>query len=153
MAKPDVPAHILNPPVTDRERQLATLMHAASVFTPLWLPFIVWAVASRSNVPFLTAHSRQAAFEGIYWKAFLLFLMVVSLGFTVARLVYHYNTQWQELTWQEGLFRVLISIIVFVALWVFNLVQSVLQARSAYKGVWPKRERKRFAKAFASPNV
>lgn len=140
------------PAAPDLEKKLAAAMHAASIFAPLWFPFLVWVVAKSTKTDFLRAHARQAAFEGIVWKAILLILMVVSLTVTIVRLFHHISTNFSEFQWDEVAFRVILSLVVFVTLWLINFVQSLFQATAAYKGTWPKRERKRHAKALKAIN-
>lgn len=125
-------------------------MHIISIFAPLWFPFVVWAGAKSSNKPFLKAHARQAAFEGIVWKAFLLILMVASAIWTIVRLFHHFSTNFQQFDWSEVGFKLLLTIGVFGTLALINFVQSVFQAIHANKGKWPKREVKKFTKELSA---
>lgn len=134
------------PDVSMSERKLAMAMHIASIFAPLWFPFVVWAGAKATSTPFLKAHARQAAFEGIVWKAILLVLMIGSITWTIIRLFQHLSTNFQQFEWSEVGIRLLISVAIFGTLAIFNFVQSIFQAIHANQGKWPKREMKKFAK-------
>lgn len=134
------------PEPTPGERRIAAAIHVAGIFAPLWVPAIAYAVA-RSQSRFVAAHAWQEVVEGLLWKALLLVVMISSLIWTATRLVHHIQTGFAEWTWQELLFKLLISITVFVSLFLWNLIQALLQARSALKGKWTRRELRRAAKA------
>lgn len=126
------------PPTTDNERRLGALVHIGAIFAPLWLPFAVWGL-TRDKAPYVAAHAWQEFRDAILWKGLLLVVAVISLSFTLVRLVHHYQTEWREVSWQEIALRVVVSLGVLAVLWVWNLVQALAAARAAYKGVWPKR--------------
>lgn len=136
------------PDPTERERQLARAMHIASIFTPLWVPFVVWMLTPK-EMKFLRAHSRLAAFDGIIWKAIFLLLAVISITVTIITLIHHFSTQWRDFEWSQVIWRALITLFVLGSLFIVNLVQSIKQAFDAKKGIWPKREQKLLAKGHA----
>lgn len=121
-----------------RERTFGALVHLGGIVGPLWIPLAVW-IAVRGSSPFIAAHAWQEFRDAIVWKAGLLVVGLVSLSFTITRLVHHYQTEWREFSWQEVAGRAIVSVAVFGVLWVWNLVQAVAQARTAQRGVWPKR--------------
>jgi hypothetical protein len=126
---------------TQTERRLGALVHIGGIFGPIWLPLAAW-FAFRRKSAFVAAHAWQEFRGAIFWKALLLGMAVVSLSISITRLVYHFQTEWREFTWQELALRVAISLFVLAALWVWNLVQALVQARAALQGVWPKRARR-----------
>lgn len=126
------------PPTSDHERRLGALVHIGAIFGPLWIPLAVWG-ATRNTLPYVAAHAWQEFRDAILWKGLLLVVAVISLSFTLVRLVHHYQTDWREVSWQEIALRVAISLAVLAILWVWNLVQALAAARAAYKGIWPKR--------------
>lgn len=136
------------PDPTEKEMHLARAMHIASIFTPLWVPFVVWILTPK-QMKFLRAHARLAAFDGIIWKAIFLVLAVISLTITIITLIHHFSTQWQDFEWSQVIWRVVISLLVLGTLFTVNLVQSIKQAFDAKKGLWPKREQKLLAKGHA----
>lgn len=133
------------PETTPSERNTAALIHIISIFTPLWVPALAW-LYYRNSSRFISSHSWQEIVDGIVWKALLLIVMLVSLGFTISRLIYHFQTNWETFSWQELLIRLAISVTVFVTLFTWNLIQALNQARKARAGIWPKRELKKLAK-------
>lgn len=133
-------------PVT--EKRLATLMHVISIFAPLWFPFLVWIVVGRS-MAFLGAHSRAAAFEGILWKALLLIFGLISIIWTATRLVYHIDTGFAHFEWTEAAIKLAITLLVAGILAIANFITSIFQARSAWKGIWPRREIRLAAKSLS----
>lgn len=72
--------------------------------------------------------------------------MIASLIWTATRLVYHVNTAFAEFTWQEVVFKVILSLAAFIVLFCWNMTQAILQARGAWRGDWTRRERRRAAK-------
>ncbi len=134
------------PQPTPGERRTAAAIHLAGIFAPLWVPAIAWLVM-RSQSRFIAAHAWQEVVDGLIWKATLLFSMIASLIWTVTRLVYHFQTGFAEWTWQEMLVKLVVSVGIFLTLFIWNLVQAILQARSAWNGKWTRREIRRDAKA------
>lgn len=140
-----------HPAVTDTERRSAALVHLAGIVAPLWLPGVIWAV-SRKKSRYVAAHAWQEFWDGIIWKGILLLVMLASVTWTVVRLVYHINTKFAEWNWDEMLWKVIVSVVVFVTLWLWNLVQALVQSSRAWKGQWPKRELKKLAKGGGAPS-
>ncbi|MFM9873390.1 MAG: hypothetical protein ACKVQS_07995 [Fimbriimonadaceae bacterium] len=134
------------PETTPAERNTAALIHIVSIFTPLWVPALAWFFY-RNTSRFISSHAWQEIVDGIFWKALLLLVMLVSLCFTITRLIYHYQTNWQNFSWQELLIRIAISLAIFGTLFTWNLIQALNQARKARAGIWPKRELKKLAKS------
>lgn len=123
--------------VSPKERGLGALVHLLGIVGPIWLPLAAWAVFKPFSA-YVSAHAWREFRDAIIWKGFLLIVMVVSLSLSLARIVHHFQTGWQEFSWQEVAIRAVISLVVFCALWTWNLVQAVLAARAAWKGRWPK---------------
>lgn len=136
------------PEPTKHEKNVAAGIHIAGIFAPLWVPFVAYLITKNSS-KFISAHAWQEAIEGIVWKGLLLLVMIASLSWTAVRLVYHIQTNWTTFEWQEVATRLVISLIVFLSLFLWNLLQAMNQARKAWKGQWPKREIKKLAKASA----
>ncbi len=116
---------------------MGALVHIGAIFGPIWLPLAAWFVLRRSSA-FVAAHAWQEFREAILWKGFLLVIGIVSLSITITRLIHHFQTEWREFSWQEVALRVAISLTVFAVLWVWNLVQALMHARAALRGMWPK---------------
>ena len=135
---------------TDRERQIAALAHISGTFFPLWVPFLIYVAAKQRQSRFVAAHAWQEVMDGLIWKGILLILMIASLTLTVIRLIYHFQTEWRDFNWSEVLIRIGISLVVIGSIWVWNLIQALVQTRQAYKGVWPNRELKKLAKESTS---
>jgi len=91
--------------------------------------------------PFIAAHAWHEFRDGLIWKGILLLLGTVSLGFTLVRLSFHYQTDWREFTWSEIAVRVLLGLTVLLVLSLWNLLQAFNQARRAWVGEWPRRHR------------
>ncbi len=125
---------------TPNEKNRAALTHALSIFFPLWVPAIIYAV-HRDSSRFVRAHALQAIYEGIVWKAILLFAMLASLGFTIYRAVYHIQTRGENFSWEEVAIRVVISVVVIATLFLINTAQSMIQVYQARAGKWPKQRR------------
>lgn len=132
---------------SDSERRVAGWMHLASIIAPLWFPFVVWLVAQQKSL-YVAAHARQAAFEGIFWKALLLAFTVGSVIWSVVVLIGHFQTGFENFEWQQVAWKVGISLGVVVVLGVTNFVFSLFQAKAAFCGVWPRRALKRMKAGF-----
>ncbi|MBI5706868.1 MAG: hypothetical protein HZC36_07750 [Armatimonadetes bacterium] len=116
---------------------MGALVHLLGIVGPIWLPLLAWAFAKPFSA-FVSAHAWRELRDAMVWKAFLLLVMAVSLSFSVARIVHHFQTGWQEFSWEEVATRAAISLAVFLVLWTWNLVQAILAARAAWMGRWPK---------------
>ena len=122
------------------ERTWASGTHLASIFFPLWVPVIIFVV-NRHRSRFISAHALQAVYEGLWWKAILLVAMIASLIWTVVRGVYHYQTGFENWSWQELVVKGLVSIGVLATLFLINTVQSIVQTFQAKAGRWPKQRK------------
>jgi len=142
MTTPVKPEHRFDeePQPTMGERNWASGTHVASIFFPLWVPFFIFLI-HRQRSRFISAHALQAVYEGLWWKAILLAAMIASLAWTIARGVYHIQTGFENLSWQEVLIKGLISVGVLVTLFLVNTIQSVVQTFQARAGKWPKQRR------------
>lgn len=133
------------PETTPHERSAAAAIHLAGIFAPLWVPALCW-FAFRKSSRFIASHAWQEIVDGILWKALLLVAMLGSLAWTLIRLAHHIQTNWKEFTWQELALKAGVSLALMATLFVWNLIQAVLQAKKAHAGQWPKRELKKIAK-------
>ena len=142
MNRPARPEHHFDtePMPSPSEKSRAALTHAASIFFPLWVPAIIYAVHRRSS-RFVSAHALQAIYEGIVWKAILLLAMIISIGFTIYRVIFHVQTQGEHFRWEEVAIRAVISFLVIATLFLINTVQSIIQTFQAKSGKWPKQRR------------
>ncbi len=137
------------PSPNDRERQVATAIHVAGIFAPLWLPIVAYFIA-RPKSEFVAAHALQEVIDGIVWKALLLLTMIGGLAWSIVRLVHHFQTDFKEFSWQEVAWRVVFSVTLFSILFIWNLVQALIQANRAWKGQWTRRAVRAYEKALKS---
>ncbi len=121
------------------EKRMAALMHVAAIFAPIWGPLVGAAVAGRSR--YVRAHALQALYETLLLNLLLGVAMVCSLIYSISRLWYHYQTDWQHFSWTEFLLRFAIGWLILGLLALINAVLSIRAAVKANAGVWPKRAR------------
>lgn len=136
---------LAHPETTPGERRLGALVHFAGIVGPIWLPLAAWFLFQRRSA-FVAAHAWQEFRDAIFWKGLLLVIGAVSISISIARLIHHIQTEWREFSWEEIAIRVAISLVLFAVLWIWNLVQALMQARSALKGRWPKRALRQLAR-------
>ena len=120
------------------DRSWAAAVHVSSIFWPLIGPIVGWAVFNKSR-PFVAAHAKQALMEAIVLNVTLFLMGLVSLTYTIVRIVHFIQTNWRDFSWQEFLLRFIIGFIVLGLLELINIAISINQARTAWKGQWPKR--------------
>lgn len=133
---------LVHPETTESERRLGALVHIAAIFGPIWLPLAAWFVFRRTSA-YVAAHAWQEVRDAIFWKGLLLVIGIVSISISITRLIHHFQTEWREFSWQEVALRFAISLVVLAVLWLWNLVQALMQAGAALKGQWPKRALRR----------
>lgn len=126
---------------TDSERALAAAVHIGSIFSPILLPAISYAV-TRSKKGFVSAHARQSLVETLVLKVFLFVAFVCSASYTAYRLWNYYQNDWQGFEWQEFLVRFIVGWIALAILEIINLIVSIRQAIRAFAGKWPRCEMK-----------
>jgi hypothetical protein len=127
--------------VTDRadvalmERRWAAAVHVSSVFWPLVGPLLGWVLGRRRA--FVAAHARKALFETLWLQGALCAGGLVSLIYTVIRLMDYAKSGWENVNWWEFVARFAVGIVVVVSLQALNTVLSVRQAWRAWHGHWP----------------
>jgi hypothetical protein len=101
------------------------------------MPLIAFFLA-RGKSRFVASHALRATFETIVLNAILFTITAVGLIYSAVRLIYHFQTNWVEFSWQEVVIRFGIGIAIWLVLQGWNIVQSVGQAIKAYQGKEPK---------------
>jgi hypothetical protein len=126
---------------TSRERTWAGAMHLASILWPIVAPAVAFLGWRRSSL-FVASHALQALFETIVLNVLLFIATVASLTYTLVTLWGHYQDGWQDFSVWPFLTRFAVGFVALGLLWVWNLVHSLRQALQAWRGVWPRQNRR-----------
>jgi uncharacterized Tic20 family protein len=129
-----------------RETLMGAAVHIISIFSPLWGPLIAWALF-RNSLRFVAAHAWSALVEFILLKAALLVAGGISLGFTIASLIHHSQTNWKDFSWAPIITKVVITCLILLILGGITTILSLRQALLAYNGHWPPRDVKKAQRA------
>jgi uncharacterized Tic20 family protein len=116
-----------------RERAVAAAMHVGSIFAPVVVPAVVWAWQGRESA-FVAAHAKKALKEALVWKLLFLIGAVVSLAYTISRLIGYYQANWEGFSFTEFLVRMVVVWLLVSVLGIVNTLLSVRQAMAAFQG-------------------
>lgn len=136
---------------TPQERLIACVNHISGIFVPLLGPLAFLAIWGTRS-PFIRAHVIAALLDAITRKLFLIVAFVVSLTVTLVRLNERIQAG-ESLVSREALIEMGVKLVVvwivlgLVAL--YDLVKTLLQARSAYTGALPRGMARRLANRLA----
>ena len=139
------------------EKTYAGLIHISSIFAPLWGPALGWLILHKRS-RFAAAHAVTALVEELVLKALLFIALAISTVYSVTRFVATWNAKAPEATFwdvtvqffSESWLRMLIGFLVVLILGVIMTIVSVVQAKRAFGGEWPKREIRKAQKALQS---
>lgn len=112
-------------------------MHVGSLFAPILAPVAVYAV-NRNRSQFVASHAMKAIKEWLVLKVALLAAAIVSLTYTIVRLINLYKNDWQGFSIWEFLIRFAIGYLVLTILGAITALITCVQAVQAWRGMWPR---------------
>jgi hypothetical protein len=136
---------------TRTERLWAAATHLATIPAPFLAPVAAILVQRKSR--FVVSHALQALYEFLVWKAILAVAMLGSFVYTLTRLWHHYQTDWREFSLTEFALRFLAGLVILAVIGFVNTVQSLIAAKRAYTGTWPKQSQRLSALADRAAEV
>ena len=139
------------------EKIQAGLIHISSIFAPIWGPAIGWLIV-KGKSRFASSHALKAVRDELILKVSLFIALAISTVYSVTRFIAAWNAKTPEDTFwdvtvqffSESWVRMLVGIVVVLILGLIMTVISIIEAKRAFEGQWPKSEVKKAKKAIGS---
>lgn len=124
---------------TSSDRSLAAAVHVLSIFFPLTAAGIAYLIFHKGK-PYVAAHAIGAFMDEIVLKTILFISGVISLGFTITKVVSMVQNGENLFTWDmvwQTVLKMAISWAIVAVIGFIVTLLSIRQAYMAYKGHWP----------------
>lgn len=122
--------------ITDNDRKVGGLVHLAAIPAPFWGPAIALVLFNRR--PYVRYQALKALIEQVVAIAVTITIFVISLGINI----YQFSQNGFDLSKIDWIQVIIKSLVVWLLLAMFNLwnlINAIRDASTAYRGVIPAR--------------